>query len=214
MPVQRSRQPRRLRAGDDMISVGLDIPRLGTDAGARPAEDARRVHPGDQPRRAVGRPSGAGRDAAEHVQAARPIALRAVPSLLRTFYRSVEPASGTPFSDRALDCGFAGALVALARHLDPALTPPPICSTRGGCSTTTAGTAWNCSTSATSFGSRSRCCTRCPRNGSSPRPCGSARGAAPVPISPIRRRLTADSSPSLVPSLPWFCPPARNTLKL
>ena len=41
-----------------------------------------------------------------------------------TFYRSVEPASVTPFSARALDRGFAGALVALARHLDPALTPP------------------------------------------------------------------------------------------
>ena len=41
-----------------------------------------------------------------------------------TFYRSVEPASVTPFSARALDRGFAGALVALARHLEPALTPP------------------------------------------------------------------------------------------
>ena len=33
-----------------------------------------------------------------------------------TFYRSVEVASVTPFSARALDRGFAGALVALARH--------------------------------------------------------------------------------------------------
>ena len=41
-----------------------------------------------------------------------------------TFYRSVEPASATPFSARALDRGLAGALVALARHSDPALTPP------------------------------------------------------------------------------------------
>lgn len=40
-----------------------------------------------------------------------------------TFYRSVEVASVTPFSARALDRGFAGALVALARHLLPALTP-------------------------------------------------------------------------------------------
>ena len=40
-----------------------------------------------------------------------------------TFYRSVEPASVTPFSARALDRGFAGALVALARHVEPALTP-------------------------------------------------------------------------------------------
>ena len=41
-----------------------------------------------------------------------------------TFYRSVEAGSVTPFSPRALDRGFAGALVALARHLEPALTPP------------------------------------------------------------------------------------------
>ncbi len=41
-----------------------------------------------------------------------------------TFYRSVEASSVTPFSARALDRGFAGALVGLARHLDPALTPP------------------------------------------------------------------------------------------
>ena len=41
-----------------------------------------------------------------------------------TFYRRVEAGSVTPFSARALDRGFAGALVALARHSDPALTPP------------------------------------------------------------------------------------------
>jgi len=41
-----------------------------------------------------------------------------------TFYRSVEVASVTPFSARALDKGFAGALVSLARHLEPALTAP------------------------------------------------------------------------------------------
>ncbi|MBD3237763.1 MAG: helicase, partial [Candidatus Eisenbacteria bacterium] len=41
-----------------------------------------------------------------------------------TFYRSVEASSVTPFSARALDRGFAGALVALARHSEPQLTPP------------------------------------------------------------------------------------------
>jgi hypothetical protein len=40
-----------------------------------------------------------------------------------TFYRSVEAGSVTPFSARALDRGFAGAMVALARHLMPELTP-------------------------------------------------------------------------------------------
>ncbi len=41
-----------------------------------------------------------------------------------TFYRSVEVGSVTPFSARALDRGFAGALVALARHVLAELTPP------------------------------------------------------------------------------------------
>jgi superfamily II DNA/RNA helicase len=41
-----------------------------------------------------------------------------------TFYRSVEVASVTPFSARALDRGFAGALVGLARHCESELTPP------------------------------------------------------------------------------------------
>ena len=41
-----------------------------------------------------------------------------------TFYRSVEVSSVTPFSARALDRGFAGACVALARYAEPALAPP------------------------------------------------------------------------------------------
>jgi hypothetical protein len=40
-----------------------------------------------------------------------------------TFYRSVEASSVTPFSARALDRGFTGAMVALARHADPRLSP-------------------------------------------------------------------------------------------
>jgi hypothetical protein len=41
-----------------------------------------------------------------------------------TFYRAVEASSVTPFSARALDRGFAGVLVGLSRHLEPSLTPP------------------------------------------------------------------------------------------
>jgi hypothetical protein len=41
-----------------------------------------------------------------------------------TFYRSVEVSSVTPFSARALDRGLAGALVGLARQSEPKLTPP------------------------------------------------------------------------------------------
>ena len=40
-----------------------------------------------------------------------------------TFYRAVEVSSVTPFSARALDRGFSGALVAMARHCNPLLTP-------------------------------------------------------------------------------------------
>ncbi len=40
-----------------------------------------------------------------------------------TFYRSVEAGSVTPFAARALDRGMAGAVVALARHGEPSLTP-------------------------------------------------------------------------------------------
>ena len=42
----------------------------------------------------------------------------------QTFYRSVEVSSVTPFSARALDRGLAGALVGLVRHAEAKLTPP------------------------------------------------------------------------------------------
>jgi hypothetical protein len=40
-----------------------------------------------------------------------------------TFYRSVEATSVTPWSPRALDRALAAVVVAIARHLDPTLTP-------------------------------------------------------------------------------------------
>ena len=56
-------------------------------------------------------------------QAARPLPLRAFRHYHETFYRSVEVGSVTPFAARALDRGFAGALVALSRHTEVLLTP-------------------------------------------------------------------------------------------
>lgn len=41
-----------------------------------------------------------------------------------TFYRGVEATSVTPFSPRALDRGLAGTLIALARHGHPPMSPP------------------------------------------------------------------------------------------
>ena len=107
----------------NMISVGLDIPRLGLMV-------------------VLGQP----KTHAEYIQAtsrvgrddARPGLVVTLYNIHKprdrshyerfrhyheTFYRSVEVGSVTPFSARALDRGFAAALVGLARHAQPELTP-------------------------------------------------------------------------------------------
>lgn len=107
----------------NMISVGLDIDRLGLML-------------------VQGQP----KTAAEYIQAtsrvgrnpARPGLVVVILNVHRprdrmhfeqfghfhdTFYRAVEATSVTPWSARALDRALAGVVVGIARHLDPALTP-------------------------------------------------------------------------------------------
>jgi len=107
----------------NMISVGLDIDRLGLML-------------------VQGQP----KTAAEYIQAtsrvgrnpARPGLVAVVLNVHRprdrmhfeqfthfhdTFYRAVEATSVTPWSARALDRSLAAVVVAIARHLDPTLTP-------------------------------------------------------------------------------------------
>jgi hypothetical protein len=107
----------------NMISVGLDISRLGLMV-------------------VLGQP----KSSAEYIQATSRVGRNAeAPGLVvtllnvhkprdrshyehfagfhRTFYRAVEATSVTPFSPRALDRALAASLIAVCRHSDPAFTP-------------------------------------------------------------------------------------------
>lgn len=108
----------------NMISVGLDIPRLGLMVVlGQPKTHAEYIQATSRVGRDDGRPGlvvtllniHKPRDRS-HYERFR--------HYHETFYRSVEVGSVTPFSARALDRGFAGALVGLARHTEPRLTPP------------------------------------------------------------------------------------------
>ena len=108
----------------NMISVGLDIPRLGLMIVlGQPKTTSEYIQATSRVGRTDNRPGlvvtllniHKPRDRS-HYERFR--------HYHETFYRSVEVASVTPFSARALDRGFAGALVSVARHSDPQLTVP------------------------------------------------------------------------------------------
>ncbi len=108
----------------NMISVGLDIPRLGLMVvTGQPKAHAEYIQATSRVGRDDTRPGlvvtllniHKPRDRS-HYERFR--------HYHETFYRSVEVASVTPFSARALDRGFAGALVTLARHVMQRMTPP------------------------------------------------------------------------------------------
>ena len=107
----------------NMISVGLDIPRLGLMVVlGQPKTHAEYIQATSRVGRADNRPGlvvtllniHKPRDRS-HYERFR--------HYHNTFYRSVEVGSITPFSARALDRGFSGALVGLARHCQHELTP-------------------------------------------------------------------------------------------
>ncbi|MBI4880539.1 MAG: helicase [Planctomycetes bacterium] len=108
----------------NMISVGLDIPRLGLMVVlGQPKTHAEYIQATSRVGRDDERPGlvvtllniHKPRDRS-HYERFR--------HYHETFYRAVEAGSVTPFSARALDRGFAGALVGLARHAQPELAPP------------------------------------------------------------------------------------------
>lgn len=108
----------------NMISVGLDIVRLGLMVvNGQPKTSAEYIQATSRVGRDHERPGlvvtllniHKPRDRSHYERFA---------AYHESFYRSVEASSVTPFSPRALDRGLAGTLVALARHGHAPMTPP------------------------------------------------------------------------------------------
>ena len=108
----------------NMISVGLDIQRLGLMVVlGQPKTHAEYIQATSRVGRDEARPGLVVTLLSAHKPRDRSH-YESFRHYHETFYRSVEVSSVTPFSARALDRGFAGAMVGLARHADAKLTPP------------------------------------------------------------------------------------------
>jgi hypothetical protein len=107
----------------NMISVGLDIPRLGLmGVLGQPKTTSEYI----QATSRVGRADWAPGLVVTLLNFHKPrdrSHLERFRHFHETFYRSIEVASVTPFAARAIDRGFAGTLVAAARHLRAPLEP-------------------------------------------------------------------------------------------
>ncbi len=108
----------------NMISVGLDIPRLGLMVVlGQPKSHAEYIQATSRVGRSSDRPGLVVTLLNVHKPRDRSHYER-FRHYHETFYRSVEVGSVTPFAARALDRGFAGAMMSLARHAQGPLTPP------------------------------------------------------------------------------------------
>ena len=114
----------------NMISVGLDITRLGLMVVLNQPKTAAEY---------IQATSRVGRQLSENPDENKPGLVLVLlnpnrprdrshfelfPYWHQTFYRHVEATSCTPFASRALDRGLPGVVVAMARHSDPQLAPP------------------------------------------------------------------------------------------
>ena len=120
-----SERPIDLLLATNMISVGVDVPRLASMVVVgQPKATAEYI----QATSRVGRnPKGPGLVITLY-NWARPRDLSHYETISHyhaTFYRHVEPLSVTPFSERALDKGLTGVLVSAVRHADHDWNPNP-----------------------------------------------------------------------------------------